>query len=366
MTAGRDLYIGLMSGTSLDGVDAALVNFATTRPTVVATHYSPYPSAIRSEALSLNSPGPDELDRAARLSIQLADLYAAAVLALLRDAAVAPVNVIAIGCHGQTIRHRPELGYTIQLVDPARLAEHTGIRTVADFRSRDLAAGGQGAPLVPAFHRTWFGSSMVHRAVLNIGGIANVTSLPIEGPTTGFDTGPGNLLLDHWAQECLGSPIDRDGRFAGGGSVVPALLEAMLEDDYFNVAPPKSTGRDHFNAVWLRSHDIEGLLPADVQATLSALTARSIAAAIERYCAGVAEVFVCGGGAHNRDLMGRLASLLQHAALSSTSTLGLDPDWVEAVAFAWLARCAVRNEASSLPEVTGARGARVLGAIYPA
>lgn len=366
MSAGRELYIGLMSGTSLDGVDAALVDFATTPPTVVSTHYSPYPSAIRTEALALNAPCPDELDRAARLSIQLADLYAAAVLAVLRDAAVTPANVVAIGCHGQTIRHRPELGYTIQLVDPSRLAEHSGIRTVADFRSRDLAAGGQGAPLVPAFHRMWFASQTVPRAVVNIGGIANVTSLPIEGSVTGFDTGPGNILLDHWAQECLGSPIDRDGRFAASGSVVPALLEAMLEDGYFSAAPPKSTGRDHFNSGWLRSHAIEGLSPADVQATLSALTAGSIAAAIERYCAGVSEVFVCGGGAHNRDLMGRLEKLLQYAALSSTSALGLDPDWVEAVAFAWLARCAVRNETSSLPEVTGARGARVLGGIYPA
>ncbi len=366
LSAGRDLYIGLMSGTSLDGVDAALVDFATTPPILVATHYSPYPSDIRIEALALNSTGPDELDRAARLSIQLADLYAASVLALLRDAGVVPAEVVAIGCHGQTVRHRPALGYTIQLVDPSRLAEYTRIRTVADFRSRDLAAGGQGAPLVPAFHRTWFGSSKVHRAVLNIGGIANVTNLPIDAPTTGFDTGPGNILLDHWAQECLGSPIDRDGRFAAAGSVVSALLEAMLGDPYFRAAPPKSSGRDYFNAEWLRSHDIEGLSPEDVQATLCVLTARSIAEAIERYCAGVAEVLVCGGGAHNRDLMERLAKLLQRAALSSTSALGLDPDWVEAVAFAWLARCAMRNETSSLAEVTGARGARVLGGIYPA
>ncbi len=362
----RELFIGLMSGTSLDGVDAALVDFATAPPTVIGCRYSPYPDAVRAAAMALNTPGANELDRAARLAVDLADLYATTVDELLQANAIAAMDVVAIGCHGQTVRHRPELGYTIQLVAPSRLAERTGVRTVADFRSRDIAAGGQGAPLVPAFHRMWFASPAGHRAVVNIGGIANVTSLPAGAATIGFDTGPGNLLLDLWMQVQQGTPIDRDGQFAASGAVIPALLASMLADPYFAAAPPKSTGRDAFNAPWLRSFGVDALPPADVQATLSALTAQSIADAIRRYCQGATEVFVCGGGAHNTDMMKRLAQALHPTRLGSTAALGLDPDWVEAAAFAWLARCAVRGEAGSLPEVTGARGARVLGGIYPA
>ena len=362
----RELYIGLMSGTSLDGVDAALVDFATTPPAVVGCHYAPYPDDIRAATLALNTPGADELDRAARLSVRLSDLYASAVNELLRAHGVSATAVDAIGCHGQTVRHRPELGYTVQLVDPSRLAERTRIRTVADFRSRDIAAGGQGAPLVPAFHRMWFAAPHVHRAVVNIGGIANITSLPVGGATIGFDSGPGNLLLDYWVHEQQGTPIDHSGQYAASGAVDNALLTSMLGDPYFGTAPPKSTGRDTFNAHWLRSFGIDRLRPADVQATLSALTARSIADAIHRYCVGATAVFVCGGGAHNADLMRRLAQALPRATLDSTAALGLDPDWVEAVAFAWLARSAMRGETGSLPEVTGARGARVLGGIYPA
>ena len=362
----RELYVGLMSGTSLDGVDAALVDFGATPPRLVGSRFVPYPANIRTEALALNTPGENELDRAARLAVSLVDLYATAVNTLLLARAVPPSDVVAIGCHGQTVRHRPELGDTIQLADPSRLAERTRIRTVADFRSRDIAAGGQGAPLVPAFHRAWFGSQVIHRGILNIGGIANITNLLVTGPTTGFDTGPGNLLLDYWASEHLGTPIDKGGCFAASGTVVPALLSAMLADPYFKVAPPKSTGRDYFNPAWLRSFAIDALRPADVQSTLCALTAQSVADALQRDCKGVQEVFVCGGGAHNADLMERLAKAVPNITIATTAALGLDPDWVEAVAFAWLARCAVRGEPSSLPEVTGARGARVLGGIFPA
>ncbi|MSQ20863.1 MAG: anhydro-N-acetylmuramic acid kinase [Betaproteobacteria bacterium] len=362
----RELYVGLMSGTSLDGIDAALVDFSASPPCLVGSQFVAYPADIRRAALALNTPGDNELDRAARLSVQLADLYATAVNALLAAEAVPPSDVVAIGCHGQTVRHRPELGYTIQLVDPSRLAEGTGIRTVADFRSRDIAAGGQGAPLVPAFHRAWFGSPAMHRGILNIGGIANITNLPIVGPTTGFDTGPGNLLLDYWAHEQLGTPIDAGGRYSASGAVDKELLATMLADPYFKVRPPKSTGRDYFNPDWLEAFAISALTPADVQATLCALTARSVADALRRDCAGVVEVFVCGGGAHNIDLMERLKKAVPDVTIATTAMLGLDPDWVEAVAFAWLARCAMQGEPSSLPEVTGARGTRVLGGIFPA
>jgi anhydro-N-acetylmuramic acid kinase len=362
----RDLYVGLMSGTSLDGVDAALVDFDASPPRLVGSHFLPYPTDIRAAALALNTPGENELDRAARLSAELADLYATAVNALLATHAVAAREVVAVGCHGQTVRHRPELGYTIQLVDPSRLAERTQIRVVADFRSRDIAAGGQGAPLVPAFHRAWFGSQAIHRAILNIGGVANVTNLPPAGPTTGFDTGPGNLLLDYWAEEQLGTAIDDGGGFSASGVIDSALLAAMLADPYFKIAPPKSTGRDYFNPRWLRTFAIDSRRPADVQATLCALTAHAVADAIRRDCVGVHEVLVCGGGAHNADLMARLRKAMPGIAIATTAALDLHPDWVEAVAFAWLARCAVRGEPSSLPEVTGARGTRVLGGIFPA
>ncbi len=361
-----ELYVGLMSGTSLDGVDAALVDFAAPPGRLAASYFLPYPGDLRAEVLALNGPGPDELERAAAVSNRLAELYARTAADLLARAGVARERVAAIGCHGQTVRHRPDRGFTVQLGNGARLAELSGLRVVVDFRSRDVAAGGQGAPLVPAFHAACFATPGVHRVVANIGGIANVTDLNPGAPVRGFDTGPGNVLLDTWAARHLGVPCDEDGRWAATGRVNEALLAAMLAEPFFALAPPKSTGRDDFNAAWLDRFVPAGYAPADVQATLTALTAASVARAVERICGGADEVLVCGGGAHNARLMQELAVRSPAARVATTAQAGVDPDWVEAMAFAWLARRALRGETGSLPGVTGARGARVLGAIYPA
>jgi anhydro-N-acetylmuramic acid kinase len=362
-----------MSGTSLDGVDAALVDFSSSPWRLVATHYQPFPSAIRDEALALNSAGSNELDRAGRLSVALAEIYATAVNDLLAQAGAVPARIAAIGCHGQTVRHRPDRGYTVQLGNAARVAELTGIRVVADFRSRDIAAGGHGAPLVPAFHRAVFGSKEEHRVVVNIGGIANITDLPPDGSASGFDTGPGNVLLDLNAAAHTSERYDAGGALSAGGIVDYELLAKLMAEPYFAALPPKSTGRDLFHRGWLdrhlgtrEVHDARTVEPADLQATLAELTAWSIADAIERYCTSARRVFVCGGGAHNTDLLKRLAARLGDRGLESTELLGVSPDWVEAYAFAWLARCADLNETGNLPAVTGAAGARVLGAIYPA
>jgi len=363
--AGSDLYVGLMSGTSLDGVDAALVDFAGGAIRLVGTHHIPYDDAVRSAALALSAPGPDEIDRAARLANELARIYARAAAELLTAADVAPRDVAAIGCHGQTVRHRPDAGYTVQLANASLLAEITGIRVVADLRSRDLAAGGQGAPLVPAFHAAIFRSPSVHRAVVNIGGIANITDLPASGVVRGFDTGPGNVLLDAWAGAHIGTRFDRGGAWAASGAVDRGLLDALLADPYFAAPPPKSTGRERFNRAWLDRHDPAKHRPQDVQATLAELTARSIADAARLSCPGIAEIYVCGGGARNDDLMARLARLVAPAEVATTRMIGVDPEWVEAMAFAWLARQALLGQPGNLPDVTGARGPRVLGAIYP-
>ena len=360
-----DLFVGLMSGTSLDGVDCALVDLSG-QPALLAASFLPYPSALKSSLLALSERGGDELERAGGLSIDLSELYASSVNALLSQAKVAPGRIAAIGCHGQTVRHRPESGFTVQLANPALLAERTSITVVADFRSRDIAAGGQGAPLVPAFHAACFRSAEHHRVVVNIGGIANLTDLPTEGAVHGFDSGPGNLLLDAWARKQLGADRDENGRFASTGSVIPDLLQRMLADEYFDLPPPKSTGRERFNARWLEDQDVARRAPADVQATLAELTACTIAANIERHCPGAADIFACGGGVHNADLMRRLQSHLGKRRLATTEALGIAPDWVEAMAFAWLAQRTLQHLPGNLPEVTGARGLRVLGAIYPA
>jgi anhydro-N-acetylmuramic acid kinase len=355
-----------MSGTSLDGVDAALVDFSAPPGRLVASLFVPYPEDLRAEVLALNAAGPGELERAAIVANRLAELYARAVTDLLAHAGSGREAVVAVGCHGQTVRHRPDRGFTIQLGNGARLAELSGLRVVADFRSRDVAAGGQGAPLVPAYHAACFAAPGVHRVVANIGGIANVTDLVPGAPVRGFDTGPGNVLIDAWAGRHLGTPYDADGRWAASGRVVEALLAALLAAPYFDRPPPKSTGRDDFNAAWLERFAVAAHRPEDVQATLTALTASSIAHAVERFCGGADELLVCGGGANNGRLMSELAQRLPSVRVSTTQAAGVDPDWVEAMAFAWLARQAVRGETGSLPEVTGARGARVLGAIYPA
>lgn len=361
------LFIGLMSGTSLDGVDAALVEFSSPdsdvrKPRLLGSHFLAFPGELRARLLALHTSGADELHRAAELSLDLSRLYAKAVNTLITENGVAAPAVRAIGCHGQTVRHRPELGYTLQLAAPALLAELTGITVVADFRSRDIAAGGQGAPLVPAFHAALFRHEHRHRAIVNIGGIANLTRLQPGAPVTGFDTGPGNMLMDAWADLHLQQPFDRHGAWAASGTVLPGLLSPMLGDAYFAKAAPKSTGRDHFNLAWVKSFDVARERGEDVQATLLELTARSIADSTD----AAEELWLCGGGAHNSALVSRIAALLPHTPVASTEQLGLHPDWVEAAAFAWLARQTLHAQPGNLPGVTGARGPRILGAIYPA
>jgi anhydro-N-acetylmuramic acid kinase len=358
-------YIGLMSGTSLDGIDAILADLDTGRPRLVGHHHQAYTPELRGELLGLNQSGDNELERAALAANEVARAYAAATRALLEKCPGAkPLK--AIGCHGQTVRHRPAAGYTVQLVNGALLTELAGIDVVCDFRSRDIAAGGQGAPLVPAFHRAIFASHSVHRAIVNIGGIANVTDLPVTGVVTGFDCGPGNLLLDAWAQRHLNLPLDRDGAWAGSGRAIPALLTKLRADEYFRAAPPKSTGREKFNLDWLTRQLAGGELAADVQATLLALTAGEIADSIGKFIAGVQEVYLCGGGARNAALVALLAQLLAPRAVAATDALGVDAEHVEAFAFAWLAHQTLSSQPGNLPGVTGAHGARILGAIYRA
>ena len=355
-----------MSGTSLDGVDACVVDLSGGRFQVVAGAHLPFESELRGGLLALNVAGGDEIHRASVLGAELAHRYAAATRAALEAAGVSAADVRAIGCHGQTIRHRPELGYTVQLANPALLAELCGIRVVADFRSRDIAAGGQGAPLAPAFHVFAFGGSGEDRVVLNLGGIANLTWLPRSGPVMGFDSGPGNCLMDLWAHRHLGTPMDAGGSWASSGEVDRRLLDRFLAEPYLAAPPPKSTGRDLFNESWLLEHGAEDPEPAATQATLLEFSARCVSDAQKRFCASARKVIVCGGGARNTALMNRLGALCAPAEVASSESHGLAPEQVEPVAFAWLAKMAMQGEPGNLPAVTGARGLRVLGAIYPA
>lgn len=361
-----ELYLGLMSGTSLDGVDAVLADFSAPGFRLLATHHDAFDRDMKSRLLAIHDPGADELHRAAELSNALAMRYADAVLELLGESGVDPGRVAAIGCHGQTVRHCPVLGFTVQLGNAALLAEATGITVAADFRSRDIAAGGQGAPLVPAFHAALFADPTVDRAIVNLGGIANVTSLPARGAVTGFDCGPGNMLLDAWCERHLHQAFDRDGAWAATGRADRRLLQALLAEPWFALRPPKSTGRELFNLGWLERRLAGGEAPADVQATLAALTVSAIAQALERECPGAREVYLCGGGARNPALASGLAQALAPRKVAATDALGLPAEWVEASAFAWLARQALRGEPGNLPAVTGARGPRILGAIYRA
>ena len=354
-----------MSGTSLDGVDAVLVDLRG-RPFLLGAGFLRYPKSLKAILLALHEISGDEVHRAALAGIELSRLYAKAVQRLLEKRQVPAQTVSAIGCHGQTVRHRPGAGYSSQLGNPAWLAERTGIAVVADFRSRDIAAGGQGAPLVPAFHAAVFRDSRHHRVIANLGGIANITDLPRQGPVTGFDTGPGNVLLDAWTRERFGRDFDRGGAIAARGRPVASLLKALLADPYFRRSPPKSTGRDHFSFDWLHRFSVGKHKAEDVQATLAELTACSIAKAIAKFCAGAEEVYLCGGGVRNHDLVRRITRELAGMKIASTDRLGIHPDWVEAMAFAWLAQRALKRETGNLPEVTGAKGPRVLGAIYAA
>jgi anhydro-N-acetylmuramic acid kinase len=362
------LFAGLMSGTSLDGIDGVLVEGGGLGGLRAHCH-RPLPPALRATLLALNSPGgTDELARAACAARDLADAYADVLHALLATARVPAAAVRAVGAHGQTVRHCPDQGYTIQLLDAARLAERCGIDVVADLRSRDVAAGGQGAPLVPAFHAARLGRAGEDRAVLNLGGIANLTLLGADGSVRGFDTGPANVLLDHWAQQHLGQPYDADGQWAARGRVDERLLTALRDEPFFALPPPKSTGRDLFEPGWLtlRLQAQPGLAPEDVMATLVALTASTVTDALQRHAPAARALRVCGGGVRNHVLMDAIARRLPGVDVQDTAAEGVAPEHVEAWAFAWLAEAFVSGRPGNLPAVTGAAGLRRLGALYPA
>lgn len=366
-SADPTLWLGLISGTSADGIDAALVRFHPDLQ-IIAARTTPYPPDVRERLLAFATPNAVvELDAFGRLDVHIGECFAAAALALLRDADIDPAAVVAIGSHGQTVCHRPHgiYTFTLQIGDPNVIAERTGIATVADFRRADVAAGGQGAPLLPALHAAVFADATAPRAILNLGGIANLSVLSNGHDVFGFDTGPANCLLDAWAGRHLATARDENGAWARSGRVDNTLLARLLEDPYFAAPPPKSTGREAFNLAWLDARMPVAPEPADVQATLLALSARSIANALRAHGSDVREVYACGGGVHNAALMDALHAELVGVRVATTAALGIDPDFVEAVGFAWLACARVRNQPGNLPAVTGARGPRVLGAIYP-
>lgn len=374
-TAGAEdtRFIGLMSGTSLDAVDAVLVEWAESDLRVLAHHSEPIPDALRAELVVLCQPGEitgDPVDRIGAADRQMGELLADAVAALLVAAGIPADRIAAIGSHGQTIRHRPpddatSHPFTLQIGDPNCLAARTGIVTVADFRRRDIALGGQGAPLVPPFHAAAFRHPEIDRAVVNVGGIANVTLLPASGAPTGFDVGPGNCLLDAWTRRHLGRPYDDAGAWASAHAPDAELLRELLQHPFFARTPPKSTGREDFHLAWLDAQlqAFPHLDPGVVQATLLALTATAIARALEQY-SSASEIYLCGGGACNRALLEELARRVRPRTVATTAALGLDPQWVEAAAFAWLARETLAGRPGNLPAVTGARRATVLGGIY--
>ena len=361
------LYLGVMSGTSLDGLDIALIEQGE-QLQLLATHYLPMPTDLRQDLLSLCSSGPDEIARAALAENRWASLAGEGVRQLLGKQGLQAEAIRAIGSHGQTIRHEPARGFTVQIGNPALLAELTDISVVADFRRRDVAAGGQGAPLVPAFHEALFSHLGQRLAVLNVGGFSNLSLIERDKPVHGFDCGPGNVLMDAWIERKHGQAYDADGAWATSGNVQGELLGSLLSDPFFAGSGPKSTGREVFNLPWLDSHLAR--LPAyreeDVQATLLELTARSIIESLQNAQHDTEALLVCGGGARNGALMARLAELLPKAQVTSTGAHGVDPDWVEAMAFAWLAHCCLEGIAANRPSVTAAKGLRVLGAIYPA
>lgn len=369
-----EVYAGLMSGTSLDGVDGVLVDFAPQSPQVLAYASAPLPAALRQELLRLNTEGPNELHRAALAANALVRVYAEVVQQLCTDSGLSASRIQAIGAHGQTVRHRPQqfdgTGYTLQLNQPALLAELASITVVADFRSRDVAAGGQGAPLVPPFHQAFFGALAGPGSVLNIGGIANLTLLNAAEPQAliGFDCGPGNALMDAWCLAHTGAAYDDQGAWAAAGVVHAGLLQCLLNEPFFTQEPPKSTGRDLFSQAWLQDklRGFASVSPRDVQATLTELTARSCADCLQGQGAATGRLIVCGGGALNLHLMDRLQQLLPACTVRSSQAFGLPPLQVEATAFAWLARQCLQQQTASLKSVTGAQGARILGAVYAA
>jgi len=369
-----DLYIGLMSGTSLDGIDAALVDLSNNKFKLLGTLYQPYPDAVKTSLSRIIQKKQTAIADHAMLDTELAKLNALAVNALIEQSGQSNRDITAIGYHGQTVFHEPEGEHpnSLQLGDPNILVEQTGISVVADFRRMDMAAGGQGAPLVPAFHQFLFQDTEQDRAILNIGGIANLTILPANSkqPITGFDTGPGNCLLDEWIYQQNKQAFDKDGQWAEQGQLISKVLEILLDDPYFAKTPPKSTGREYFHLDWLKRKladnkiDTASLRAQDLQTTLAFLTATSIARAIKTHAPDTQQVFVCGGGARNRFLLKQLQQQLTDIQLSTTTALGLDPDWVEACAFAWLAQQRILQRTANIPSVTGARKPVLLGAIY--
>lgn len=360
------LYIGMMSGTSTDGVDAMIAEFGEGTPRQIAMASRPFNQSLRDEILALNAATDNEIHRAQIAANAIADLYAQVASDVLKAGNIRAADIVAIGAHGQTIRHRPEHQYTVQIINSARLVEKTGIAVISDFRSRDMAAGGQGAPLVPAFHSDVFGDRVRNRAVLNIGGISNVTLLaPGANAAGGFDCGPGNILLDYWCEKWTGARFDDNGAWARSGAVNEPLLAAMMAENYFSAPPPKSTGRDLFSPQWLAQFALDKIRPEDVQATLLALTARTIAQDVRIHGKGVQDLYVCGGGALNGALMDALREALPQLSVDTTDALGIAPMAVEAMAFAWLAMRFMTRQPGNLPTVTGARGLRVLGAYYP-
>ena len=366
------LYIGVMSGTSLDGLDIALVDIPSAGAdghaiALRASRYVPMPDALRRELLALCAAGPDEIARSALAAAAMSRLTAEGIHALLQDAGLDRAAVRAIGYHGQTIRHEPQRGFTVQIHNAALLAELTGIDVLCDFRARDVAAGGQGAPLVPAFHQA-LASGERPRALLNVGGFSNLTLLRPDQPPLGFDCGPGNALLDYWVQRHCGQPFDDNGQWAASGQLHAPLLAQLLADPYFAVSGPKSTGREYFHPHWLHAQlaNFPPLAAADVQATLLELTARSCAEALQAQMADCCELLVCGGGARNGQLLARLSALLAGCRVQPSDAAGLPADWLEAMAFAWLAHRCLQREPGNCPQVTGAAGYRVLGALYPA
>ncbi|MDQ2075717.1 anhydro-N-acetylmuramic acid kinase [Marinimicrobium sp. ABcell2] len=372
--ADSNLYIGLMSGTSADAVDAVIVDFSADQPRLVASHSQPFDRSTRASIHNLALPGTNEIDRMGGLDRELGETFARVVIELLEKGGCEASQIAAIGSHGQTVRHRPpglnDNPFSLQIGDPNIIAQRTGITTIADFRRRDMAAGGHGAPLVPAFHSAFFHSAEQSRAIVNVGGIANLTWLPTQGQPLGFDTGPGNVLLDAWIMKTRGAPYDQQGEWAASGRVDNTLLEQLLAHPYFTQRPPKSTGPEAFNLDWLSSElaRVEGeLAPEDVQATLLVLTAQTIAASVSALQNGeFTTTYLCGGGAYNLQLRRALETLLPKQRVTDTTELGIAPEWVEATAFAWLARQTNERKAGNLPEVTGAREALVLGGIYPA
>jgi anhydro-N-acetylmuramic acid kinase len=365
-------FIGLMSGTSADGIDAVLLSFdPNSHPTITATGHTPYPEQTLRDLVILSESPEGEYPELPELDRELGDLFADAVNRLLTETGINSDEVTAIGSHGHTVRHAPdaEKPFSLQIGDASIIARRTSITTVADFRSSDIAVGGQGAPLVPAFHRSVFHSPDLNRVILNIGGIANITYLPVDAaaPVLGFDTGPGNTLLDHWIKQQRNLDFDEDGDWAASGNSDGSLLELLLSDPYFFRPPPKSTGKEYFNLAWLSersNREHMNIAPEDVQATLAALTASSIARSIKKFLPTTDEIYICGGGCHNRHLVTLIEKSCEPVPVSDTSALGIDPDWVEAAAFAWLAKQTLEGKPGNLPSVTGARSAVPLGQIF--